>query len=295
METIGFIGVGRMGSAMARNIQKAGYSMVVHDAREEATRPLLEGGAKLATTPAEVAALCDVTFTSLPGPPQVEEVVDGRDGILEGIKEGAVYLDLSSCGPDLLRRLEPKFRQQGAHLMDTPVLSSPARAIDRSLIVMAGGEREVFERVQPLLEAFADKVVYTGGLGTACVCKLVNNMMSFAMQQLVAEGLTLGLQAGVELDVLMDTGSRGLLGTRSEGLSQTVFRGQFQPPSFTLALALKDVALATQLGRENNVPMRMANLAEQILRQGANRGWAEDDYTKAFLLQEEAAGVEVRS
>ena len=295
MENIGFIGVGRMGSAMARNIQKAGYSMVVHDAREEATRPLLEGGAKLATSPAEVAALCDVTFTSLPGPPQVEEVVDGRDGILEGIKEGAVYLDLSSCGPDLLRRLEPKFRQRGAYLMDTPVLSSPARAIDRSLIVMAGGERDVFERVQPLLEAFADKVVYTGGLGTACVCKLVNNMMSFAMQQLVAEGLTLGLQAGVELDVLMDTGSRGLLGTRSEGLSQTVFRGQFQPPSFTLALALKDVALATQLGRENNVPMRMANLAEQILRQGTNRGWAEDDYTKAFLLQEEAAGVEVRS
>ena len=295
METIGFIGVGRMGSAMAQNIQKAGYSMVVHDAREEATRPLLEEGAKLATSPAEVAALCDVTFTSLPGPPQVEEVVDGRDGILEGIKEGAVYLDLSSCGPDLLRRLEPKFRQQGAHLMDTPVLSSPARAIDRSLIVMAGGERDVFERVQPLLEAFADKVVYTGGLGTACICKLVNNMMSFAMQQLVAEGLTLGLQAGVELDVLMDTGSRGLLGTRSEGLSQTVFRGQFQPPSFTLALALKDVALATQLGRENNVPMRMANLAEQILRQGVNRGWAEDDYTKAFLLQEEAAGVEVRS
>ncbi len=199
---------------MARNIQEAGYSMVVHDAREEATRPLLEGGAKLATSPAEVAALCDVTFTSLPGPPQVEEVVDGRDGILEGIKEGAVYLDLSSCGPDLLRRLEPKFRQQGAHLMDTPVLSSPARAIDRSLIVMAGGERNVFERVQPLLEAFADKVVYTGGLGTACICKLVNNMMSFAIQQLVAEGLTLGLQAGVDLDVLMDTGSRGLLGAR---------------------------------------------------------------------------------
>ncbi len=160
---------------------------------------------------------------------------------------------------------------------------------------MAGGERDVFERVHPLLEAFADKVVYTGGLGTACVCKLVNNMMSFSMQQLVAEGLTLGLQAGVDLDVLMDTGSRGLLGTRSEGLSQTVFRGQFQPPSFTLALALKDVALATQLGRETNVPMPMANLAEQILRQGVNRGWAEDDYTKAFLLQEEAAGVEVRS
>jgi len=295
METVGFVGVGRMGSAMAQNIQNAGYAMVVQDAREEATRALLEGGAKLGASPAEVAAQCEVTFTSLPGPKQVEEVVEGRDGILDGIKEGHVYLDLSTCGPDLVRRLEPRFRQRGAYLMDTPVLSSPSRARDRSLIVMAGGEREVFDRVQPILEAFADQVIYTGELGTACICKLVNNMMSFATQQLLAEGLTLGLKAGVDLDVLMDTGSRGLLGTRNEVLSQTVFRGQFQPPSFTLALALKDVALATELGRENNIPMPMANLAEQILRHGVNRGWAEDDYTSAVQLQEEAAGVAVRS
>ena len=295
METIGFVGVGRIGSGMAQNIQNAGYAMVVHDAREEATRQLLEGGARLGSSPAEVAAQCDVTFTSLPGPKQVEEVVEGRDGILEGIKEGHVYLDLSTCGPGLLRRLEPSFRQRGAHLMDTPVLSSPARARDRSLIVMAGGDREVFDRVHPILDAFADKVIYTGELGTACICKLVNNMMSFATQQLLAEGLTLGLKAGVDLDVLMDTGSRGLLGTRNEVLSQTVFQGQFQPPSFTLALALKDVALATELGRENNVPMPMASLAEQIFRQGVNRGWAEDDYTSAVQLQEEAAGMPVRS
>ncbi len=295
METVGFVGVGRIGSAMAQNIQNAGYAMVVHDAREEATRQLLEGGARLGSSPAEVAAQCDVTFTSLPGPKQVEEVVEGRDGILEGIKEGHVYLDLSTCGPGLLRRLEPSFRQRGAHLMDTPVLSSPARARDRSLIVMAGGDREVFDRVHPILDAFADKVIYTGELGTACICKLVNNMMSFATQQLLAEGLTLGLKAGVDLDVLMDTGSRGLLGTRNEVLSQTVFQGQFQPPSFTLALALKDVALATELGRENNVPMPMASLAEQIFRQGVNRGWAEDDYTSAVQLQEEAAGMPVRS
>ena len=232
METVGFVGVGRMGSAMAQNIQNAGYAMVVQDAREEATRPLLEGGARLGASPAEVAAQCEVTFTSLPGPKQVEEVVEGRDGILDGIKEGHVYLDLSTCGPDLVRRLEPRFRQRGAYLMDTPVLSSPSRARDRSLIVMAGGEREVFDRVHPILDAFADKVIYTGELGTACICKLVNNMMSFATQQLLAEGLTLGLKAGVDLDVLMDTGSRGLLGTRNEGLSQTVFRGQVPAPQF---------------------------------------------------------------
>ena len=295
METIGFIGLGRLGTPMALNIQKAGYPMVVHDVREAATRPLLEGGAKLAQSPAEVAGLSDIVCTSLPAPRDVEGVVLGREGLLEGIKEGALYLDLTTCGPDLLRRLEPMFQKKGVHVMDTPVLSSPDVAVERKLIAMAGGRREDFDRARPLLEAFADKVVYTGGLGTACVCKLVNNMMGFVVGQVLAEGLTMGLKAGVELDVLMDTGSRGLMGQSEERLSQTVFQGQFQPPSFTLALALKDVALATALGRESSVPMPLANLVEQIQRHCINNGWAEDDFTKQFLWQEKAAGVEARS
>ena len=295
METVGFIGLGRMGVGMAVNIQKAGYPMVVHDVREAATRPLLEGGARLAGSPAEVARLSEVVLTSLPTPRDVEGLVLGRDGLLEGIKEGALYLDLTTCGPDLLRRLEPMFQQKGAHVMDTPVLSTPAEVVERRITLMAGGRREDFDRARPLLDAFADKVVYTGGLGTASVCKLVNNMIGFVVGQVMAEGLTLGLKSGVELDVLMDTGTRGILGRSEERLSQTVFRGQFQPPTFTLALALKDVALATELGRESSVPMPLANLVEQIQRQCINKGWAEDDFTKQFLWQEEAAGVEARS
>ena len=295
MSTVGFIGLGRMGNAIAGNIRKAGYSMLVHDIREAAARPLLEAGARLAGSPAEVASASDVVFTSLPMPRDVEGVVLGAEGVLEGIKEGAIYLDLSTTGPDLMRRLEPMFQQKGARLMDTPVLSTPDQAADRNLIVMAGGRREDFERVHPVLETFADKVVYTGGLGTALICKLVNNMTTLVMAQVLAEGLTLGIKAGVEMDVLMDTGSRGPLGLRSERFSQSLFQGKFQPPSFTVALSLKDVALATQLGRESSVPMPVANLVEQMLRQCINRGWAEDDISKAVLLQEEAAGVEVRS
>jgi len=295
MDTVGFIGLGKMGAAIAGNIRKAGYLMVVHDVREAATRPLLEAGARLAGSPAEVAAASDVVFTSLPMPRDVEGVVLGAEGVLEGIKEGAIYLDLSTCGPDLVRRLEPMFRERGAQLMDTPVLSTPDRAANRDLIVMAGGRREDFERVHSLLDTFADKVVYTGGLGTALICKLVNNMTSFVMGQVLAEGLTLGVKAGVELDILMETGSRGPLGMRKELYSQSVFRGQFQPPIFTLGLSLKDVGLATELGRESGVPMPVANLVEQILRHCVNKGWAEDDFNKAFLWQEEAAGVEVRS
>ena len=295
METVGFIGLGRMGSAMARNIQKAGYSMVVHDLREEATKPLLEGGASLAGSSAEVARLSDVIFTSLPGPREVEAVAIGHEGILEGVREGSIYLDLSTCGPDLVRRIEPMFRQKGVHVLDTPVLSSPTRAVARNLIVMVGGEREIYERIHPILDAFADKVVYAGGLGSGCVCKLVHNMMSFGVGQIIAEGLTLGLKAGVDLQVLLESGSRGILGTRREGLAQTVCRGQFDRPSFTLALSRKDMGLATQLGREHNVPMPLANLVEGIMVHGINRGWAEKDYNITFLLQEEVAGVEVRS
>jgi 3-hydroxyisobutyrate dehydrogenase len=294
METVGFIGLGRMGTGMASNIQKAGYPMVVHDVREAATRPLLEGGARLGGSPAEVAAASEVVLTSLPAPPDVESVVLGREGVLEGIKEGALYLDLTTCGPDLIRRLEPMFQQKGVRVMDTPVLSSPARAAARDLIVMAGGRREDFDRARPLLDAFADKVVYTGQLGTACVCKLANNMTTFAVGQIMAEAYTLALKAGVELEVLLDTASRFDLRLGEERFSNTAFRGEFQPPMFTLALALKDVALATELGRASSVPMPMANMAEQIMRHCLNKGWGEEDFTKAFQWQEEAAGVEVR-
>ena len=295
METIGFIGLGRIGTAMAINIQKAGYPMVVHDAREAATRPLLDGGARLAVSPEEVARASEITLTSLPSPIEVEEVITGPEGVLAGIKPGSVYLDLSTCGPDLLRSLEHAFQEKGAHIMDTPVLSTPAWAAEGKLIVMAGGEKEVFDRVHPVLEAFSDKVVYTGTLGTANVCKLANNLVNLVTAQVVAEALTLGIKSGVELDVLMQTGSRNALGLEHEALSQTVFQDRFQPPRFTLALALKDIALATELGRRSGVPLPVTNFVEQLQRQAVNRGWAEDDRAKLYLLQEEAAGVKIRA
>ena len=295
MQRIGFIGLGKIGVAMAGNIQKAGYPMVVNDIREAAAKPLLEGGARLAGSPEEVAAACEITLTSLPGPKEAEEVISGRDGVLEGIQPGSIFLDLSTCGPDLLRGLEHRFRERGAHVMDAPVLSTPAWAAQRKLIVMAGGEPEVFDRVQPVLEAFADKTVYTGALGTANVCKLANNLVNLVTAHVVAEALTLAAKSGVDPEVLMDTGSRNALGLEHEVLSQTVFQGRFQPPRFTLNLAMKDLALATDLGRQSGVPLPVTNFVEQLQRQAVNRGWGEDDRAKLYCLQEEAAGVEVRT
>ena len=298
METVGFIGLGNMGSGMAGNIQKADYPMVVFDIRQDMAKPFVDNGARLASSPAEVASQCDVTFTSLPGPKEVEAVALGTSGVLEGIKPGSIYVDLSTSRPTLIREIEPKFRAKGAHVLDAPVSGGKSGAASGNLAVMVGGERAVYERIKPLLDAFGDKVFYAGAIGAGSVCKLVHNMIGHGIRQAIAEGLTLGVKAGVEAEALWECVRRGAVGRMSGlhgGIPATVFRGEFEPASFALVLARKDILLATELGREFNVPMPVANLAEQIAIEGINRGWAQKDSSVTFLLQEEAAGVEVRA
>jgi len=298
METVGFIGLGNMGGGMSVNIQKAGYPMVVYDLREEAAKPLLEGGARLANSPAEVASLCDITLTSLPGPREVESVSTGPEGVLEGMKPGGIFIDLSTSRPTLIREIEPRFRQKGCHVLDAPVSGGKSGAASGNLAVMVGGEREIFDRVKPILDAFGDKVFYAGEIGAGSVAKLVHNMIGHGVRQAIAEGLTLGVKAGVEAEALWECIRRGSLGRMSglhEGIARTVFQGEFDPASFALELSRKDIGLATDLGREFNVPMPVANLAEQIAIQGMNRGWGGRDSSVTFLLQEEQAGVEVRA
>lgn len=298
METVGFIGLGNMGSGMAGNIQKADYPLVVYDLRVEMTKALVQQGARRATSPAEVASLSEVIFTSLPGPKEVEEVALGARGILEGIKPGGIYVDLSTSRPTLIRTIEPQFRAKGAHVLDAPVSGGKSGAATRNLAVMVGGERAIYERIKPILDAFGDKVFYAGSIGAGSVCKLVHNMIGHGIRQAIAEGLTLGVKAGVDAEAVWECvrrGSTGRMRTLHEGLPRTVFRGDFDSVSFALSLARKDIALATELGREFNVPMPIANLAEQIAIEGLNRGWGDKDSSATFQLQEEAAGVQVRA
>ncbi len=298
METIGFIGLGNMGGGMSLNIQKAGYQLVVNDLREEAALPLLEGGARLANTPAEVAESCDIVFTSLPGPKEVEAVAMGTSGVLEGIRPGGIYVDLSSSRPTLIREIEPIFRRKGAHVLDAPVSGGKTGAYSGNLAVMVGGDREIYERIKPVLDSFGDKVFYAGEIGAGSICKLVHNMVGHSVRQAIAEGLTLGVKAGVEPEALWEGMRRGSLGRMRilhEGLVRTMFRGEFEPASFALELAHKDISLATELAREYSVPMPLATLSEQVAMQAINRGWKDRDSSVTVLLQEEQAGVEVRA
>lgn len=297
MDTVGFIGLGNMGGPVAGHIQRAGFPMVVCDIRADATRPFNERGAAIANSPAEIARRCDVIITALPMPHDVEKVACGPSGILEGIKPEAIYVDISTCPPSLVRKMEPLFREKGAHVLDAPVASGQPGAARGIHEVMVGGEREIFRRAEPVLRSFGDQVLYAGPLGSGSICKLVHQMVNSTIAQSIAEGLTLGVRAGVDVKALWECVRRGMVGRMHVlhvQVPQTVFKNNYETETFPLKLLRKDVGLATALGRELNVPLPLANLAEQNLAEGLKRGWSDQSaYTVTFQLQEEAAQVKL--
>lgn len=295
---IGFIGLGTMGGGMAANVLRAGYDLSVHDIRREAATPLLENGASWADTPAELAAECDVVLTSLPGPREVEAVALGEGGVLEGMRAGGVYIDMSTSSPTLIRSVAERFADKGAAVLDAPVSGGPVGARTGRLAVMVGGDRAVYERVKPALDAIGDRVGYIGGVGSGSIAKLMHNCIGYGLQTIVAECLTLGVKAGVDAAPLFEAicnGSVGRGSTFANTYPNTYLAGNFDPPSFALRLAHKDVGLALELAREYGVPMSVGSIAYQEMTAALNRGWADKDSRIAMLLQEErAGGVEVR-
>ena len=293
---VGFIGLGTMGASMAYNCLQGGNEMVVHDIRREAATRHLEAGAVWADSPREVAETTEIVFTSLPGPVEVEAVGLGEDGILEGMSEGKVYFDLSTSTPTLIRRIHEQAAARGIQVLDAPVSGGPRGAASRNLAIWVGGDKDVFDRCKPVLDSIGDKAYYVGPVGCGAIAKLVHNCTGYIVQAALAEVFTMGVKAGVEPLALWQAVRKGAQGRRGtfEGLAEHLLPGKFDPPDFALRLARKDVDLAVGVGREYDVPMRLAQLTLQEMTEALNRGWGHRDSRVAMLLQEERAGVEVR-
>ncbi len=293
---IGFIGLGTMGRHMASNLMKAGHELVVHDVRRETAEPHVKAGARWADTPRGVAEATEIVFTSLPGPPEVEAVALGEKGLLPGLAAGKVYFDLSTNAPALVRRIHQVFAARGIHMLDAPVSGGPRGAETRKLALWVGGDEAIFKRCKPVLDAIGDQPYYVGPIGAGSIAKLVHNCAGYVVQTALAEVFTLGVKAGVEPLALWKAVRQGAGGRRRtfDGLAEQFLPAKFEPPSFALRLAHKDVTLATALGREHLVPMRLANVTLEELTEALNRGWGERDSRVAMLLQEERAGVEIR-
>jgi 3-hydroxyisobutyrate dehydrogenase-like beta-hydroxyacid dehydrogenase len=297
-ETVGFIGLGNMGGAIAQRIQSAGYALVVYDIRSEAAALFVQRGARLASSPADVARDCAIVLSSLPGPVQVEQVALGPGGLVEGIREGSIYVDLSSSSASLIRRVAEVFKSKGTSVLDGPLSGGREELLVGKQEVMIGGDAAVLEKVRPILCTFGDQIFHAGDVGAGVVCKLAHNMAMRGLLQIVAESMTLGVKAGVDAETVWEAMRRGLFGKNStlhRTLPATSLRGDYDKPSYTLALAFKDQLLATAMGRELNVPLPVANLVEQTLVQSMNRGWGSQASSVPFVLQEEAASVDVRA
>jgi len=292
---IGFIGLGTMGASMAANLQKAGHDLIVHDIRRAAAERHLAAGAQWADTPKALAAECDVIFTSLPGPPEVEEVALGANGLIAGMKDGSAYFDLSTNSPALVREINRRFAEKHLYMLDAPVSGGPKGAASGRLALWVGGDEQMFNRHKSVLDAIGDQARYIGPIGAGSVAKLVHNCAGYAIQCCLAEVFTMGVKAGVEPLALWEAVRQGAGGRRRtfDGLVDQFLPNRYDPPAFALRLAHKDVTLATQLARELRVPMHMANLALDELTEALNRGWGNRDSRVAMLLQEERAGVKI--
>ena len=195
---VGFIGLGMMGAGMASNLQKGGNELVVHDLTRQAASKHLNAGAIWAESPRAVAEQCEVVFTSLPTPADVQKVATGPDGLIEGFKPGSAFFDLSTNAVDVVRSLHAAFKEKGVSFLDAPVSGGPRGANSGKLAVWVGGDKAVYEQLKPVLDSFSDQNAYIGAIGAGTIAKLTHNAASAAVNVVLSEVFTMGVKAGVE-------------------------------------------------------------------------------------------------
>jgi 3-hydroxyisobutyrate dehydrogenase len=284
---IGFIGLGAMGGPMAANLQRAGHELTVNDLRK------VEGFPRWAPSAAEAAAGCEVLFTSLPGPAEVEATAASVRGAISG---GAAWFDLSTNSPEVVRRIHAELAKSDVHFLDAPVSGGPNGAQSGKLAIWVGGNADAYKKHESLLRQIGDQPLYVGPIGAGSVAKLAHNCASFSVQAVLAEIFTLGVKAGVEPVALLKALRQGATGRKRtfDRLPEHFLPGKYDPADFTVRLAHKDVTLALQMARDFGVPMRIGEIALGELVACIERGWAERDCRVAMTLQEERAGVSVR-
>ncbi len=290
---IGFIGLGMMGAGMASNLQKAGHDLVVHDLTRQAASSHLNAGAAWAESPRALAEACDIVFTSLPTPADVQKVGTGEAGLIDGFRKGSAWFDLSTNAVDVVRSLHATFAEKGIDFLDAQVSGGPKGANSGRLAIWVGGDKAIFDKYQPVLAAMGDQAVYIGQIGAGSIAKLVHNASSAAVNVVLSEVFTMGIKAGVEPLALFEAVRQGASGRNRmfDRLADHFLTGSYDPADFALRLLHKDVTLACQLAREVQVPMRLTNMALMELTEALNRGWGARDSRVGSLLQQERAGI----
>ncbi|PMS30100.1 3-hydroxyisobutyrate dehydrogenase [Trinickia symbiotica] len=292
---VGFVGLGRMGQGMARNLANAGVDLSVFDLNVESVSILADAGARAASDLAALAHDSDVVFTSLPGPPQIEQVVLGANGILENLRPGATLFELSTSSVALASELDMAFKRKGCAILDAPVSGGPGGAASGNLALWVGGDRAVFDRHLDLLRIVGKWPRHVGRVGAGTVVKLVHNMTAALFCLSMAETFSLGVKAGVDPLELWQALRLGAIGQSSplNMLTRSFLPGKYDVPSFAMELLHKDIKLANSLAKELDVPMPLARMTLEEISQALAHGLGGHDSAAFMKLQLRRADVQI--
>lgn len=286
--------MGIMGAAMAGNFLEAGHELVVHNRTRLKAEQLIPYGALVADSPREVAEASDIIITMLPGPPEVEEVIAGEGGLLEGAREGSLIVDMSTSSPVLARELARTAREWGVGMLDGPVSGGDVGARDGTLSIMVGGEDDDFERARPLFEVMGETVVHVGGAGAGQVVKACNQIVVALVIEAVAEALVLGSKAGVAPYRVVEMLSGGLAANKVLEVKGEKFLSHEFTPGGKVEYHRKDLGIALAAGREYGVPLPVTALVDQmfgVLEAKGRGGW---DHSALLTLIEEGSEDEAK-
>ena len=290
-ERVGWIGLGIMGSRQAANLRRAGYELTVYNrTRETADAWAQEHGATVADTPAEVARRSDIVFTMVVDGAQVEHVLLGEHGVVEGAQEGLLCVDMSTIGPSETRHLGERLDERGIRFLDAPVTGSSPRAADGTLTIMVGGEPADFERAKPLFEVMGTLIVHAGPRAHGEMVKLINNAVAAANANALGQALLVGAATGVDLDAVVQVMGAGAGGSAMLDLKAGPMREHDYTTLFKLEHMLKDVRLCLEEGQAAGVPFPAAAEAREVLSAGMGRGLGDADFAAIIEVLEGLAG-----
>jgi 3-hydroxyisobutyrate dehydrogenase-like beta-hydroxyacid dehydrogenase len=292
--SIGFIGLGIMGQPMALNLVKAGHPVTVFNRTPAKAEALKNAGAKVATTPAEAAADVDFVISIVSDTAAMEEVVLGRNGLVETVRTGAIVIDSSTISPVASRKFACKVAGKGASWLDAPVTGSKHMAEKGELTYMVGGDRETFDRALPVLQVLGKKHIYCGSHGLGLTAKLSQNVIQSTMVEIFCEGFVLAAKAGLKPQIMMEV-IQGSMARASltDFKAPFIFKGDFTP-YFPLKLMHKDITLALESAYAQNVPMPAAAAVKEVYGAAKAQGKGDQDYAAVVTFLEELAKVQVR-
>jgi 3-hydroxyisobutyrate dehydrogenase len=291
---IGLIGLGIMGMPMARNLMKAGYSVTAYNRTESKAQELAGEGATAVASPRAVAEACPIVITMVTDSPDVEAVVLGPGGAIEGIQRDAILIDMSTISPSVTRAIAGRLKEKGAHMLDAPVSGGSWGAIEGTLSIMAGGDKATFDRCLPVFEAMGRNIVHVGATGMGQTTKLVNQVLVAGTMNAVAEALVFASKAGADLGTTIAAVGGGAAGSwQLNNLGPRLIKGDFAP-GFMVKLQQKDLRLILEAAREMRVSLPVTALVHQFFSSLEAAGLGDEGTQALVKVHERMAGIEAR-